>query len=536
MTTRDRSAQTPTPITTPEVTVADGKLTVKVHRYGWADFTTGANADAANNPTYQGLTDQNGDNVLATAAFDLEVLAGKGAGAKTTVDGPKWTDSVKATVQAQRDQIATLQALGTRTTSTRTAEAAAWKIAVNAIQYQLFGGHLPQKLVGEYITNTKLQEDAVGVLDRVLDALSNTTKLFAALDPEGIGIFDHYVITPDDPSTTGANELELGDFISYDLNPNTGAGERRWETTGDNRALGQFLDEWEHKVIASLGTTSYTRFGVWYRIGAASAERWAPDPDTSTADGNEDQGVKKNDGGPGSFSYSPLDPTQAAARRPFPRGSATYPGETVAIMDEDVLTGTAKVDLSWAASPDLDLTAGPDGTDPVNVSNAGTMSLTLDNLADGAGDPLTYTAVTGAPAQGHEIAEIVFSDMTIEVGLSSGRSGQLIVGAETEIVYDQGAASGDYSYGEAPATVASTVDSSNVRYRLKSIGIDDVPSAATGSASVGALFVGQGVDGPLGVIGKFTLTDPYVARVNAAGNNVEEGAEIIRGAFGVDVP
>ncbi len=540
MTTRDRSGETPA-ITSPTVSVADGKLTVKVQKYGWVrtDATTigyGALRDDSGTTTLA-ATNSAGDAtdvILATAEFDLETLAGKGAGAKTTVNGPKWADSVKATVQAQRDQIATLQALGTRTDSTRDAEAAAWQIAVDAIQYQLFGGHLPMKLVGEYATNTTLQEDAVSLLDRALDALSNTTKLFAATNPDGTGIFDHYDSNADNDATVVA-ENDIEDFIFYDLNANTGADDRRWETTGDNRALSAFLGEREHKVIASLGTTSYTRFGIWYRIGAVSAERWAPDPDTTT-DANEYQGVKKDEGGPGSFAYSPLDPTLAAALRPFPSGSATYVGETVAIMDEDVLTGTARVDVSWGAPDDpddttdtppfLDLGVSPDGTTDTS-SYAGTMSLTLGDLADADGDPLTYTGATGAPAQGHEIAEIVFDGMLIEVGLPGARSGQLIVGAETAGTAADGVT--PYTYAEIGLTPAD-----NVRYRLTEIGMSDQPG--TGAASAAALFVGQGVDGPLGVIGTFTLNDTNVARVNAAGDGVEEGTEIIYGSFGVDVP
>ena len=534
MTTRDRSAESPA-ITTPTVSVADGKLTVKVQRYGWVDGTPG---DDVNNPTYQPLVDvddqgtpDTGDDItsptLATAEFDLEVLAGKAAGATTTVNGPKWADSVMTTVQAQRDQIATLQSLGTRTASTRSAEAAAWQIAVNAIQYQLFGGHLPLKLAGNYAASSVLQEDALGLLDRAIDALSNATNLFAALNPEGTGIFDHYEITPDDPGTD-ENEQVLGDFIYYDLNANTGAGDRRWETTGNNRALSAFLGEREHKVIASLGTTNYTRFGVWYRIGAVSAERWSTTHSTAATG----RGVKKDEGGPGSFAYSPLDPTMAGnAANPAapPGGSASFVGETVAIMDEDTLTGTARVDVSWASSASatpLDLEVSADGTTDT-ASHVGTMSLTLGDLADSTGDPLTYFVDGTSTGAGQEISEIVFDGMNIEVGLPGGNSGHLIVGAETAGTAADGVT--PYTYAEIGLTAAT-----NVRYRLSEIGMSDQPG--TGTASVAALFVGQGVDGPLGVIGTFTLTDAVVARVNAAGTGVEEGAEIIYGGFGADIP
>ena len=493
------------------MSVADGKLTVKVHRYGWVD------TQLDGKPKYQGLEDDEKSPVLATAEFDLEALAAKGAGAKTPVNGPKWADSVTATVQAQRDQIATLQSLGTRTASTRAAEATAWQTAVIAIQYQLFGGDLPMKLAGKYATDADLQEDALDLLDRALDALSNATNLFAATDPEGTGIFDHYATDVPDNANTPARE-DLGDFIYYDA-----ATDRRWETTGNNRTLSAFLGEREHKVIASLGTTDYTRFGVWYRIGAVSAERFADD--------HAPKGVKKNEGGPGSFAYSTLDPTMAgnATNPAFPvGGSASFVGETVAIMDEDTLTGTARVDVSWAAAAAL----------APNFNVAGSMSLTLGDLADSTGDPLAYapanrklTDGTPARAEGYEIAEIVFSGMDIKVGLPGANSGNLIVGAETKVT---GTDTDTYTYAEIGLT--PPVD---VRYRLSAIGMpDQTGKEGTDKAETGvaALFVGQGVDGPLGVIGTFTLDDPNVARVHADGITVEEGTEVIFGGFGADIP
>ncbi|MDE0628607.1 MAG: hypothetical protein OXH99_19610 [Bryobacterales bacterium] len=528
ITTVDRSGETPA-ITTPTVTIGDGKLTVKVQRYDWVRPETG-------NPTYIGRTsvddggtpeddtDDTTSAVLATAEFNLEALAGKAIGAKTTVNGPKWADSVKATLEAQRDQIATLQALGTRTASTRAAEAAAWQIVQDTVQYRLFGGDLPMKLAGDYATDTDTQEDAVGLIDRMIDALANTNNLFAALDPDGTGIFDHFDSNAD-ADATAVDPDDIEDFIEYDATV-----DRRWELYENNQPLSAFLGEREYKVVASLGTTDYTRFGIWYRIGSVSAAR----SDHSTAEGN---GVTKNEGGPGSFAYSPLDPTMAGSMTnpAFPLGgSARYIGETVAIMDEDVLTGTARVDVSWAAVADtggVDLVVGDtdaDGTVDDTASNAGSMTLTLGGLADSTGDPLAYTAAIGgvdAPANGHEIAEIVFSGMTIEVGLPGANSGHLIVGAEGTADTD----TGNYTYAEIG------VDAANVRYRFAALGTADA-SATGATASVGALFVGQGVDGPLGVIGTFALDDDNLARVNGTGLGVEEGGVLVRGGFGADVP
>ena len=84
---------------------------------------------------------------------------------------------------------------------------------------------------------------------------------------------------------------------------------------------------------------------------------------------------------------------------------------------------------------------------------------------------------------------------------------------------------GDIPYGEATVTGG--------RNRRAAAGSDiDV----SGTAAVKALFVGQGVDGPLGVIGTWTLTDTAVGRVAPDGSHTDDIGQAIRGAFGVEVP
>ena len=93
-------------------------------------------------------------------------------------------------------------------------------------------------------------------------------------------------------------------------------------------------------MVATLGTTSYTRFGVWRRQSRVRA-----------AGG----GVRRNLGGPGTFAYSPLDPTNAGTptNTGFPQGgSASYTGETVALQNTTMLTGTVRVDVAWNADAD----------------------------------------------------------------------------------------------------------------------------------------------------------------------------------------
>ena len=82
----------------------------------------------------------------------------------------------------------------------------------------------------------------------------------------------------------------------------------------------------------------------------------------------------------------------------------------------------------------------------------------------------------------------------------------------------------------SPTTEATVTD---VRYRRALAGAD---INATGTNTVKALFVGQGVDGPLGAIGTWTLTDDTVGRVAPDGSHTDDLGVDIYGAFGVEVP
>ena len=259
----------------------------------------------------------------------------------------------------------------------------------------------------------------------------------------------------------------------------TNADKRRWEfidgdlatSTKKNRTIGAFRGEREHRVIAAMGTTDYTRFGIWRREDTTAANR---------RDGGDEPNEIRDHGGPGTFAYSPLDPTNVGTttNRSFPvRGSATYTGETVALQLTTVLTGTAQVDVSWGdgASVDADATIG-------------TMSLTISDLASAVGDPLSQGG--SGSTTGVEIADIVFPGISIVVGDEGSFVNKMIAGAKGAEDAD-----GNFSYSEA--------DVSGGRYRFATGGGDvDVD----GTAKVQALFVGQGVDGPLGVIGTWTWT------------------------------
>ena len=62
----------------------------------------------------------------------------------------------------------------------------------------------------------------------------------------------------------------------------------------------------------------------------------------------------------------------------------------------------------------------------------------------------------------------------------------------------------------------------------------DIPGSGTATAK--ALFMGQSVDGPRGVIGTWTMTDAQVGRIDADGIDAKDVGATIYGAFGAETP
>ncbi len=513
--------------------IADGVLTVKGRSYGWTGATPAYSASASGQ---------------ITAKFDLAELASSGGAAKT-INGPKWVDGVIATLTKERDLLSTLQGLNSG--DTQTAEVAAWGRVKNAVQYNLFGGLIPVKFDVNYADDgdaatkdLESEADAIDLINRALDALSSDAKLEAALDPDGTGIFDHYQTAADDDNlaATAVGE-DFGNFRYYDSAERrnevvsntpfdtslTGTGEAQRRTNG--RTIAEVRGEVQHKVISALGTTDFTRFGFWRRESTSSARR---------NDGAGGADEIRTHGGPGTFAYSPLDPTNAGTttNTGFPQdGKASYTGETIALQAQTILTGTVRVDVAWVADADSD-SAGTFNT------SVGTMSLTISDLASAAGDPLTHggSATEGSEEPGSEIADIVLGGFAISVGATgAANAGQLIVvgdGLEADGTTVTTMAADIVSYREA-ATPAD-----GARLRFSALGMSDEltvpaevrPTADVDGSSVKALFVGQGVDGPLGVIGTWTVHADTIGRLNAAGTEPEDLGEPIYGAFGAEAP
>ena len=520
-------------------TIRNGKLTVELPKYGWTGSTYGVLIDD------KGTTDDTTDDEAVTIkeAFDLATLAGKAAGATTTNNGPKHIETVINTIEAQREQLATLQGL-----NLPTEEAKAWVKVQNAVRYGLLFGQIPLDLEGTYSSTADGRQEALRLIDSVLDALSSQSNLLAALDPKSTGIFRlKYSGNADDTSTTTVDESIGGPYRYYDeaqrrfeVNeaPKSGvtqADHEQGDGTGkaNGRTIGNLFGEREYKVISTLGTTNFTRFGAWRRESTRSAARRAAN------DNDGAQNIASGHGGPGTFAYSPLDPSVAGNdTNPgfLAGGSARYTGETVAVQGITMLTGTLLADVSWASSTDsptgtaLDLAldrADTLGQGPDTTSHAGLLTLTISDLANLSGDPVSHGGT--ASNKGNEITDIVLGGFAITVG-EGPNAGGLVVGTA---VLDATDTTKVIGYNEVDVAETSAT------FRFGRVGLTDIDGDTTDNSAgtkVKALFVGQGVDGPLGLIGTWTLTDAAVGRFSADGTKADNIGATIRGAFGAELP
>ena len=219
-----------------------------------------------------------------------------------------------------------------------------------------------------------------------------------------------------------------------------------------------------------------------------------------------------------------------------------------------MLTGTVRVDVSWAADAENDTTPG------TFAASLGTMSLTISDLVSGAGDPLTFggapksndleTNATATGNAGTEIADIVLGTFSIVAGVGPN-DGQLIVGNSVDEAGTATTTPADVDRYDEIAPDTGTVTGST-RLRFVGVGTPDNLTAPGGAGSgAKALFVGQGVDGPLGVIGTYTIdggadhtpasvTDASattsIGRLGEDGTQSVDVGQNIYGAFGAQLP
>ena len=249
-------------------------------------------------------------------------------------------------------------------------------------------------------------------------------------------------------------------------------------TDADGNAFrGTAVDDIWNRAEARIGlwldSTDYTRFGAW---------RKQTSPNASADYVNR---VENDENGPNSFAYSPLAQTVYRSDRVanYPGGvTATYTGKTVAVQGPTFYTGSVEVVAEWHLA-----------WQGAGNRQAGTLAAVLSDLRTDQGDPLTFTVTDSGASREQAVKSLILSQAAIRID-SAGR------------VYF----SGD--------------GSSAARLRFVDVADSDV---GVDSATIDGKFVGQGVDGPLAVIGIWTARDD--------GDTMLGTGHTVYGAFGAEL-
>ena len=301
------------------------------------------------------------------------------------------------------------------------------------------------------------------------------TALATALDAlvgsgNGAQIFStgDYVTTNDDDTRADANAKEIIAKVLEALSSETKfrSAVRQGGVlygnsgliTGDNAAIDAVFSSVMSMATVEYGSTAYTRFGAWNRVATTTATTAPSDSGLDPANGV--------------FAYSPLAATAYATNDPnFPAGaSATYEGTTIARGNDAGNTyyqGTIMIGVTWASSP----------SDAANVGNIRASITGLRNAED-----LLYTS------GGTDVESILFTAADINVSRS----------AETSAL----------SFASGTTTT---------RLRYADLRIADTDASAT----LDGMFVGKVIDGPLAIIGSWSLN-------NSNGDN-------LAGAYGAEL-
>ena len=223
------------------------------------------------------------------------------------------------------------------------------------------------------------------------------------------------------------------------------------------------------------GATDYTRWGVWrVRTDSYAARDAWTNFNYDDTHGNE----------PGSFAYSQLLPTKWSDHNDpgFPSGgSAMFVGGTTAIQGTNYFDGMLTVTAEWYGTWD--------GTD---IDPLGTLSMRITDLANSNGDPFK-----------DGLYAIVISAVSIHTNMAN------------EVIFNSAGVDGDSVTGQMK------INSSGTFQQLT--GTQGLMSKDITTSSVMGKFVGQDIEGPLGVIGTYEL-------------GKDNFGAALRGSFGADRP
>ena len=418
----------------------NGELTLTVAQ--WGMIRTGgdlAGDDPTPTYTWQQVPDDSDtidtDESERKYEIDLGLLVPK-EGSEANVNGPKYVDMAREMIENERAKLVALL----DTDQLEDLRAPIWRRIQEVLLTHVFNAEadedqplsdrLPLEVSGGY------DEDSVlDTIDDILAALSSQSNLESALDTDESALF-----LGTEAETKGDNTLTDAEQSIYDFTGGLDAVDRS-----------EIWAEKDSQVKLWIGTTDFTRFGVWRVRRSRNALR--SNPGTG----------RWQDAESDAYAYSPL-PASTITRSDSPNyptgATANYQGRTVAFVGTTGHEGDVNVRVAW----------GPQNGEPIGAK----IQTVITNLENVDGVPYT---------NGGEVRELVFPEVIMVVN-DGGTTDHLVDFQET----------------------TGTVTLNAVDRTATLPGLDLTMHEGT--------FVGSSAHGPLGLIGRYkagNITGAYGA-------------------------
>ena len=423
----------------------DGMLTITVAKFGWT--RTGDLGDDGSSYTWQqqddGDEETTGDTTDAMRKYEIDLADLVAAeGSEYNMNGGNYVMMAREMIEKERGKLAVL----IDSDQLEDAQANIWMrvqeillvYVFNASMGDAFMDRLPDQVGDAYDADTALE-----TIDDIIDALSSASNLEAALDKDEDGLF----VQDDDTPFVG-------------------------------RGAGDIFGENDSQAKALIGTTDFTRFGVWRVQRSRNAQRGA------SAANAEDSGWQLAE--TETFAYSPLPATEVtstASPNYTPGGSATYEGSTVAYVGTTGYEGEVDVYVTWNGA---------------TAAIGGTIQTVISNMRNaGNGDELLHG---GAGDDAMPVRNLVFADVTFTTDPTD----------DDHVL--------DFAATGTPAIRVEYMDR-------------NFTNGSADATVYAGTFVGSSADGPLGVIGRYSI-EASTFRVGAD----DDAASAIIGAFGAELP
>ena len=497
-------------------TISDGMLTVIGRQYDKdSSAIVRTSADHGPIPTQDALGTFDHDNDTSTPEIPV-VNGAKYRAHKIDLEaaldaGRKWSNGDKHIDLARKEIEKQLRILESDIGLTTGVKTAAWNAVRDTILDSLFGiGFVPAKYQDDSTNvddasttdvderrnlaleslpgqlgrtyNASRNADFVDAVEEVLEALESNAALKAALDVKGIFYREASTTDGDDDPATLNDRLTVGMLANKN---GKGAGDVN------------LFDRRNSRVQYLIASTDFTRFGAWRRQTSPNAK------EGYKARTESDQGD-----GPNSLAYSQLGSTvyNKVDDPSYPKGARmTYQGGTIAVQAGAFFEGQVELEVLWDTSMiggDVNMTI----SEIENFANGARMYLDPDNSSGNnyAKTDTTLTTPTTAGAALEEVVSIKINDLSVDWDSTDTKALSLALGST--------GTGNNLTY--ISDVVVESIAAGSVSPQSRTLHQNVDASSATRSLKVDGRFVGQGLSGPLAVLGTFD----FAAQGTLSGN------------------